>query len=65
MVAPFDISQLYEAVVDDDYFAEMPNLLAGHFGARSAVIHWLDGKGQSTVDAHSRYFTPEQFDLYT
>lgn len=60
----FQLTELYEAVVDDEQFAALPNRLAQFYGARSAVIHWLDGKGRSTVDAHCDYFTAEQFQVY-
>lgn len=60
----FHLAELYDAVVDDEQFADLPNRLAQHFGARSAVIHWLDGNARSMVDAHSSYFTAEHFQLY-
>ncbi len=63
-VARFDLAELYEAALDDDHFAALPDRLGQFLNARSAVIHWLDSRGQSSVDAHSNYFTPDQFDSY-
>lgn len=58
------IGDLYQAVVDDEAFTALPNLLARHFGARAAIIHWLDHSNRSQVAAHSGYHRPEHMALF-
>jgi len=52
--------QIYQAMVDDEAFAELPALLAQSIGARSCVIHWRDTLQHAEIMAHSPYFSPEQ-----
>ena len=56
--------QIYEAMVDDQAFAELPSLLAESLGARSCTIHWRDTGDNAEVLAHSRYFTDDQMLRY-
>lgn len=49
--------QIYQAMVDDDAFAELPSLLAQSVGARSCVIHWRDAQNHAEVMSHSKHFT--------
>ncbi|MES2904154.1 MAG: LuxR C-terminal-related transcriptional regulator [Pseudomonadota bacterium] len=56
--------QIYQAMVDDEAFAELPNILAEAVGARSCVIHWRDTRQQAEIMAHSPYFTPDQMREY-
>ena len=48
--------QIYQAMVDDEAFAELPTLLAQSIGARSCVIHWRDAREQAEILSHSHYF---------
>lgn len=59
------VSQIYEAALDDEQFTALPLVLAHHFHARSAVIHWLDSSRRSEVDATSGYYSASQMRTYT
>lgn len=48
--------QIYQAMVDDAAFADLPSLLASSVGARSCVIHWRDTEQQAEILSHSQYF---------
>lgn len=52
--------QIYQAMVDDEAFANLPTILANSVGARSCVIHWRDTQQPAEIMAHSAYFSPEQ-----
>ncbi len=60
MTGSLRAEQIYQAMVDDDAFAELPALLAQSVGARSCTIHWRDSQEQAEVLSHSRYFTDAQ-----
>lgn len=51
--------QIYQAMVDDAAFADLPSLLARSVGARSCVIHWRDSGHQAEILSHSQYFTDQ------
>ena len=51
--------QIYQAMVDDAAFADLPSLLAASVGARSCVIHWRDSEQQAEILSHSQYFADE------
>jgi len=52
--------QIYQAMVDDEAFANLPTILAESVGARSCVIHWRDTQQNAEIMAHSPYFSPAQ-----
>ncbi len=56
--------EIYEAIVEDDAFAALPQRLAAAFGGRSTLIHCHYRDGSAQVLAHSGYFTEEQLKLY-
>jgi len=49
--------QIYQAMVDDEAFADLPTILANSVGARSCVIHWRDTLQQAEILSHSQYFS--------
>lgn len=49
--------QIYQAMVDDEAFAELPSMLAESVGARSCVIHWRNSRQQAEILSHSKYFS--------
>ncbi len=49
--------QIYQAMVDDEAFAELPTILAQSVGARSCVIHWRDAQQHAEILSHSQYFS--------
>jgi DNA-binding CsgD family transcriptional regulator/PAS domain-containing protein len=51
--------QIYQAMVDDEAFANLPSLLARSLGARSCVIHWRDAQHHAEILSHSQYFSDE------
>ena len=51
--------QIYQAMVDDEAFADLPSLLARSVGARSCVIHWRDTEHEAEILSHSQYFRDE------
>ena len=55
---------IYEAALDDDLFAELPNIIAGAVDARSCVLHWRGESGASEIFTHSGYFSDEQMADY-
>lgn len=65
MASGFDIEELYDAVVDDDRFAELPATLARQFESRSSIIHWIDTANRSQIDAHSGHFSDAQMADYS
>jgi len=52
--------QIYQAMVDDEAFANLPTILAQSVGARSCVIHWRDAQQDAEIMAHSPYFSAAQ-----
>lgn len=56
--------QIYQAMVDDEAFAELPALLAQSVGARSCVIHWRDSQHHAEIMTHSKYFTDAHMNNY-
>ena len=56
--------QIYQAMVDDEAFAELPTLLAQSVGARSCVIHWRDSQHHAEIMTHSKYFTDAHMTNY-
>lgn len=56
--------QIYQAMVDDEAFAELPSLLAASLGARSCTIHWRDTDDQAEILSHSRYFSDSDMANY-
>lgn len=56
--------QLYDAVLDDDLFASLPQLIAEVFKARSCVLHWRSTGGQAGILSHSGYFSDAQMRNY-
>ncbi len=55
---------IYEAILDDEAFAELPQALACAAGGRSALLHWRHAHGGAEVLVHSRYFTDEIMRAY-
>jgi DNA-binding CsgD family transcriptional regulator len=55
---------IYEAILDDEAFAELPQALASAAGGRSALLHWRHLHGGAEVLVHSRYFTDEIMRAY-
>lgn len=55
---------IYEAIVDDDLFAQLPGIVAASVGARSAIMHWRDAGNARVVFGHSGHFTDEHMQLY-
>lgn len=56
--------QIYEAMVDDEAFANLPGVVAAAVGARSCTIHWRDADDQAEILSHSRYFSDAQMLSY-
>ncbi|HEX9933216.1 MAG TPA: hypothetical protein VGB08_10280, partial [Allosphingosinicella sp.] len=56
--------QIYDALVDEESFERLPDMLAQAFDARSCVIHWHYSDGTADILSHSSYFSPEQLALY-
>jgi DNA-binding CsgD family transcriptional regulator len=56
--------EIYDALCDDDAFAQLPGRLAEAFEARSCVIHWHYAGGGAAVLTHSGYFTADQMERY-
>jgi DNA-binding CsgD family transcriptional regulator len=56
--------QLYDAVLDDDLFASLPQLVAAAFEARSCVLHWRSTEGEVDILSHSGYFSDGQMQDY-
>ncbi len=56
--------EIYEAVFDDEIFDSLPARLAGHVGARSAMIMWKYTDNSAAVLAHSHYFDTKQLQTY-
>lgn len=56
---------IYDALLDDDLFAAVPNLIGASVGARSAVLGWISADQQTRVLAHSGYYTDAQFADYS
>lgn len=59
MTGPLRAEQIYQAMVDDEAFDQLPAMLAQSVGARSCVIHWRDSHEQAEILSHSRYFSDE------
>jgi DNA-binding CsgD family transcriptional regulator len=55
---------IYEAILDDEAFAELPQALANAAGGRSALLHWRHAHGGAEVLVHSRYFTDDIMRAY-
>ena len=60
MTGPLRTEQIYQAMVDDEAFAQLPSMLAQSVGARSCVIHWRDAQEQAEILSHSQYFSDSQ-----
>lgn len=56
--------EIYDALVDDESLAALPQRLAAAYGARSSLIHWVYADGTADIIAHSRYFSDEQLATY-
>ncbi len=55
---------IYDAILDDEAFAALPQRLTQAFGGRSTLIHCHYANGGAQVLAHSGYFTDEQLNHY-
>lgn len=56
--------QIYDAILDEEGFANLPVQMAEAYGARSCVLHWRYTNGAAEVMAHSRYYTDDQLATY-
>lgn len=56
--------EIYEALFDDQRFAQLPSILASSLNGRSVLIHWHYADGGAQVLAHSGYFTDDQLQDY-
>lgn len=56
---------IYDALLDDDCFAELPLMLAQAYGGRSTLIYWRHLDGSNEVLGHSGYFSDDQLRLYS
>lgn len=56
--------EIYDALIDDESLAILPQRLASAHGARSALIHWVYTDATADILAHSRYFSDEQLGTY-
>lgn len=56
--------EIYECLLDEGSFSELPARLAATFGARSALIHWIYKDGSAAVMSHSGYFSDAQLGVY-
>ena len=65
MQSRFRNEQIYDAVLDDESFSQLPSLLNQAYGARSCTLHWRHDKYDAEVMAHSGYFTDAQLIDYT
>lgn len=59
-----DSNLIYDAALDDELFARLPNILAEATGSRSCVLHWRDQQGSAEVFAHSGYFSDDHMADY-
>ena len=59
MGLPLSQDLIYEAILDDEAFAELPQALASAAGGRSALLHWRHIHGGDEVLVHSRYFSDD------
>lgn len=57
-------TEIYDALLDDDLFAALPQRLAESFGGRSSLLHWHHSCGSASVLAHSGYFSDAQLAVY-
>jgi DNA-binding CsgD family transcriptional regulator len=57
--------EIYEAAVDDEAFAGLPQRMAEAFGARSVLFGWHFDKVKSSFLAHNHYFTDAQLADYS
>jgi DNA-binding CsgD family transcriptional regulator len=55
---------IYEAGMDDDVFAELPQMLATAFSARSCSLLWQDNESEIPLFTHSRYYSEEHLADY-
>lgn len=58
------IDEIYEALLDDSLFEELPSRLARALDARSAQLHWHYADGSADVISHSGYFSDAQLQQY-
>jgi DNA-binding CsgD family transcriptional regulator len=56
--------EIYEAMLDDDAFTNLPGLMAEAYGARSCVLHWRSAQGSAQVMAHNGYYPDEEMANY-
>ncbi|WP_159982466.1 MULTISPECIES: helix-turn-helix transcriptional regulator [unclassified Novosphingobium] len=56
--------QIYDALLDDEAFDRLPDLLARMVGARSATLAWRYPDGDTDVLRHNHYFTDAHFADY-
>jgi DNA-binding CsgD family transcriptional regulator len=64
MGLPLSQDLIYEAILDEEAFAELPQALADAAGGRSALLHWRHSHDGAEVLVHSRYFTDEIMRAY-
>lgn len=57
--------EIYDAICDDDSFAQLPGRLAEGLYGRSVLIHCHYDNGAADVLAHSDYFSDEQLQDYS
>jgi len=55
---------IYEAGMDDEIFAELPQKLASAFSARSCSLLWQDNESGIPLFTHSRYYSEEHLADY-
>ena len=47
---------IYDAILDDDVFANLPGRMAEAYGARSCVLHWRHHGRSAQIMAHNGYY---------
>ncbi len=54
----------YDAILDDDWFAHLPRMMARHYGARSCNMVWQLPDGAHQMVGQCGHFLPEHMALY-
>ena len=56
--------EIYDALIDDELFAQLSVRLSQALGARSCTIHWWEGNQTTQIMSHSGYFSDDQITDY-
>lgn len=60
MTSSIAAEEIYDALVDDECFAQLPSRMNQAYGARSCTLHWWHGDNATAIVGHSGYFSDEQ-----